>query len=414
MILLFIVLCKEVFVFFDGTWNNETSQTNIWRMFNYLNGTVELNSFGGSHNVTSYIKKSHSPDRVALYLYGLGTSKDTLNNFVQAFSGFGIEGWVTVAYEFLIRYLEEHDTLRIFGFSRGATSSRVLARYLGEYGIHEDNLVNRKIEYTLLEPSFPSVVGWIPEISFVGLFDSVRAISTIQQAAAILRTQMRRLKKRSIEESLIKILDTVVNTTSTTFNAIVQDYSDFFGKVAVMTNARKMIRYSDEMLGNVIEASHAVAINEYRTMYNYSSIPTREGFQQCYFTGAHTDIGGSYYSDRGLIALQWMLQQDGLSSVFSSDILPKNYNGTAMALNYTIYDSYLEPIVGFKTNTKFSQSLLPIFYRSFVKDPIFHPSVYVVAAKLNVTLRHTLNRTLILPFLRDLEHYNKDNMTVIF
>eukprot|EP00835_Amoeboradix_gromovi_P005014 NODE_434_length_8679_cov_0.241142.p2 type:complete len:415 gc:universal NODE_434_length_8679_cov_0.241142:3880-2636(-) len=401
MIWISLMLCKNIFVFLDGTWNDEKSNTNIFKMFKSYPGNSTYNNFKGKQFQITSLVKTQNEDK-AIYLYGLGTSKNRLRNKIQGLTGYGIEEWVYVAYEFLVRNLKKNDVLRIFGFSRGATSARFLSNYLALYGISDKNLRYNRLQNSMLEPSFQSVLGWIPKITFLGLFDSVLAVSTAQETLHILRSQLRAkpdLSKRSFIDSLLK--------------DIIQKVKPVWNQVSIAFKSKKLVHMSDTIGSNVLRCSHAVAINEYRTMFNYSAINLNNpNFSQVYFSGSHSDLGGSDKSSRSLIALDWMLDQGNLRNFFPG-VFPASFNRLAAATIYPILDSYTEPMKGFETNSALEKFLLPVFYRKFERfDSMVHSSVIQLANFMNITLQDTKNRTVISPFLRLNKDYYSGNASV--
>ena len=400
-----ILFAKDVFVFMDGTWNNETSNTNIYKMFKHYPGKIERNTYTSSFNVSSFIKRQQQTGDIAIYVRGLGTGTDKTYNLVEGLTGYGLEGWVAVAYDFLTKELTQKDSLRIFGFSRGATSARVLAHYLNGYGIAKINIQTGKIQATLLEPNVASVKGWIPQVTFLGLFDSVRAVSTAQGTMSVLKKQIK-LKKRNIFSDL---WDKVSNKTATATAKAREKWA----KWNIIFRPRKLIKYTDVLGENVVKCSHAVAINEYRTMYNYSTIDLdNPKFTQRYFIGSHSDIGGSAIQNRSAIALSWMLNQGKLSNFFPN-ILPIGYNGTKHALEYPIKDSYTEPTTTQTIDTKTEKFLFPVFYRTLLRFPeLVDPSVAPIAKFLHISLADTANRNKIRSLLRLKRDYLSGNTSI--
>lgn len=63
--------------------------------------------------------------------------------------------------------------------------------------------------------------------------------------------------------------------------------------------------------GNVIAAAHVVAINESRPKFNYTKMNLRDGIREEFFAGCHSDVGGGYGVDQVLsrMALEWMIEQ---------------------------------------------------------------------------------------------------------
>lgn len=103
---------RDIVIFFDGTANDERSDTNIRKL----------------HSLVTLQKR----DNIAtIYMEGVGADTDIAG---MAF-GVGNEARVQLAYEFLLNTYKPHDRVFIFGFSRGAYSARVLNSLLYHAGI---------------------------------------------------------------------------------------------------------------------------------------------------------------------------------------------------------------------------------------------------------------------------------------
>ena len=386
--LLSLLFAKDVFVFFDGTGNTKESNTNIYKMFNHFPGTVENNTFTGPIVVTSFIKRQ--TNAVALYLNGIGTTESKTLRNVQGLTGTGLEGWVLVAYDFLVKELTAQDKLRIFGFSRGAATARILSHYLNDFGISMENLKKERISKTLLDPSVPSVVGWVPKITFLGIFDSVSSINTLQNVIKVLGANA--LRKRSLFSGISKAFQSVEDA-----------------KLALM--AKKLVKYTDVLGNNVEKCSHAVALNEYRVLFNYSAIDVANPkFNEGYVAGAHGDIGGGFLFDRSNIALDWMLGQGNLRSFFPK-VFRAGYDPVAAATQFPIFDSYTEPSPTTQLS-KSSQLAVPVFYRSFGNIKSYHSSAVSLSNFLKVSSNQIARRETILPVLRLRQDYISGNTSI--
>lgn len=62
---------------------------------------------------------------------------------------------------------------------------------------------------------------------------------------------------------------------------------------------------------NVVAAAHAVAINESRPKFNYTKMNLRDGIREEFFAGCHSDVGGGYGLDQVLsrMTLAWMIER---------------------------------------------------------------------------------------------------------
>ena len=93
---------KRMALFLDGTWNNISANTNVWRLKSLCDS---------------------SPEQLVYYSAGVGTHDKHLSG---GMFGIGIDEEVIDAYEWLIENYQPGAQLFIFGFSRGAFTARHL------------------------------------------------------------------------------------------------------------------------------------------------------------------------------------------------------------------------------------------------------------------------------------------------
>jgi hypothetical protein len=107
---------KRLALFIDGTWNQVSDNTNIWR-FRALFAP----------------EGSDGREQRAYYSTGLGTK------FGERISGgtfgAGIDTAITSAYEWLMENYQPGDGVFIFGFSRGACTARSLSGFISKCGL---------------------------------------------------------------------------------------------------------------------------------------------------------------------------------------------------------------------------------------------------------------------------------------
>ncbi len=265
---------KNIVVCCDGTGNEvrEGAQSNVLELYQRLD-------------------KSSPRMQVVYYDPGLGTLpapgvQTRTFKFVTRVLGlafaYGLPGNIKRAYHFLMHNYEEGDRIFLFGFSRGAYTVRALAGMIYMCGLLDprcDNLVDYALQVhgtregnrwkvaARFRKYFPR--QWARErgdrrIHFVGVWDTVKSVG---------------LFRRSL-----------------------------------------VLPYTRDMKA-VAHGRHAVSLDERRTKYRPNLWEPEHGdevspgtglprFQQVWFPGVHSDVGGGYEST-GLsdVALDWMLRE---------------------------------------------------------------------------------------------------------
>jgi len=107
---------KRLALFLDGTWNQVSDNTNIWR----FRALVLPASADGC-------------EQRAYYSTGLGTKFG--ERIRGGMFGQGIDTAITSAYEWLIDNYQAGDEIFIFGFSRGAYTARSLSGFVSKCGL---------------------------------------------------------------------------------------------------------------------------------------------------------------------------------------------------------------------------------------------------------------------------------------
>ncbi|MBR0694816.1 DUF2235 domain-containing protein [Bradyrhizobium lablabi] len=175
-------LKKRLALFLDGTWNQVSDNTNIWR-FRALFASVSADG----------------REQRAYYSTGLGTKFG--ERIRGGMFGTGIDTAITSAYEWLIENYAPGDDIFIFGFSRGAYTARSLSGFVSKCGLLQSGAplgVNqlykryrRPRQRTIREliaardegtTDFSFEEGWMVKyaqavpIKFLGVFDTVGAL----------------------------------------------------------------------------------------------------------------------------------------------------------------------------------------------------------------------------------------------
>lgn len=291
-------------VFFDGTWDDPNDRTNVWR----LQSIVAPHGHDGAAQSVRYLE-------------GVGTGRfDRLRGGI---GGEGLSETIQQGYAWLAEHHEGHsdeddaDEIFIFGFSRGAYSARSLAGFVERFG--------------LLQPGAPMSVPQVYQLYRDGytITGSRRHGGVGAADDAEVRERLRPYSKR-VDIRFIGIWDTVGSLGIP------------FGNVRGIS--RSQFEFHDTYPSRAYkETCHALALDENRqtfdaTMWtNYLPLkpgteeiadPSRlaeayhPGFEQRWFAGAHSDVGGggkgSLLSD---IPLRWIQERaSGAGLAFTESI----------------------------------------------------------------------------------------------
>ena len=322
---------RKIAIFFDGTANDEGSDTNLKR----LHSLVTLQNRG---------------DIASLYILGVGTDMDALG----AVTGSGINARVQIAYEFILNHYRsatperKADEVYIFGFSRGAYSARILTTMLYFAGIVEEG-----------KPKPPG---------------SPRRYTTTDIAEATHKAMFPRFMAGDVNEHYLRPDDIAKMLPEGLSSAVdyklripvpvkvlgLWDTVEALGMFAILGQRTKIAfrstppefdvdnpnrRYGERMC-NVEYAFHAVSIDDNRATVFTPLLLSRdhlfadcfgpEGYakaspghaaflspmlddsgniaaghlQEVWFSGAHSDVGGGYLnSELNGVSLNWMLKR---------------------------------------------------------------------------------------------------------
>ncbi len=263
-------MSKQIIVCMDGTWNDPSKQTNVFRLFELLEGErIEVAEQGP---IRSHRRCQH-PQQVAFYLEGVGAN-GRQHNLLGGALGSGLHDRVIDAYLLLSQVYQTGDKLWIFGFSRGAWSARSLAGLVAKAGIlpaaHDKDAAERAEQVWLAYKSRDIHYDFWAErdaqpVKLVGVWDTVGALGI-------------------------------------PFANGLQFVDDL---------ERKWLDFADLQLSpRVAQGRHALAIDETRFDFVPTRWDERQGIKQIWFAGVHADVGGGY-QQRGLadLSLRWMLDE---------------------------------------------------------------------------------------------------------
>ncbi len=233
-------------------------------------------------NVVKLYRVANRENQLKCYIPGVGSNSDRkdiffVSRYIKKYMGlafgYGLQERVIAGYNFLVDNYSEGDKIFLFGFSRGAYTAKVLSGL-----IHACGLMGRGNEYLVKyayslyssnNPNFEVMSKFKhtfsvcePEISFMGLWDSVSSV----------------------------------------------------GHIWRMRN----FPFTSNM-NNVNVLRHALAIDEKRTMFMNNTSIIKGDSVNMWFAGVHSDVGGGFpeeESSLSKIPLEWMIteaRKEGLS-----------------------------------------------------------------------------------------------------
>ena len=270
-------------IFCDGTWNSPRNprQTHVERLCRVCENSEDQNVF---------------------YFSGVGTGVGTMGFFeglLDRFGG-GLFGWglnrnIKSAYLELCRTYQPADKIMLFGFSRGAYTARSLAGMIRKCGILEEPTPERVNEAFRLyrmrgEENEP---------------DAEHIIAMRRKLSPRFATRYKDGMARGDDSALVRITYLAVWDTVGALGVP----GSILGPVARWWNQQYM--FHDTRLSHLVEhARHAVALDEKRVFFepalwrnlsdtgegpglNRGDISEHRRYQQIWFAGVHSTIGGS-------------------------------------------------------------------------------------------------------------------------
>ncbi|MFG3452559.1 phospholipase effector Tle1 domain-containing protein [Stutzerimonas stutzeri] len=285
---------KKIALFFDGTSNDQASETNIWRLYEIVQK--------GGHATTFYIE-------------GVGTKKKAIGMA----TAWGIDTRVQAAYQFLLERYRHGDEIYVFGFSRGAYSARILASmlyYAGLPSLSERARQQEANEITSAVYTAYKCSTWSGDAHCASIKSFQRA-DNITDALRHFDLEV----GKPVQVQFLGLWDTV--------EAL--GWPDYEQNVDVPNP-----RYGDQLC-NVKKAAHALSLDDNRARIFTPILLTRkhlladcgrspdeqelkenwarvlnERVEEVYFAGAHADVGGGYTDAANKlsgVSLAWMMDR---------------------------------------------------------------------------------------------------------
>lgn len=259
----------------DGTWNTPEDKegdipvpTNVVRLYNALSDA-----------------DAEGKAQLKYYHPGVGTDGGWWQKLMGGSLGVGLDGNIMSAYRWLGAHYQPDDRIFLFGFSRGAFTVRSLGGLISTHGLlklaglddqETWKRVNRAYEKYRDPDQDDLPASWfhagsgpggkVP-IHFMGVWDTVGALGIPNDLA------------------ILNLLDKL----------------------------ERHRFHNTELSNNVLNARHAVALDEKRASFTptlWTGIGGRPNVKQVWFPGVHSDVGGGY-AETGLsdCALKWMMDE---------------------------------------------------------------------------------------------------------
>lgn len=271
----FINMGKNIVFFADGTWNDPASKTNVHKLFEVLAGDDDRRvPRDGNIDVHSI---RNAKNQVAYYVNGVG-ARGTHEQILGGTMGVGLHARVLDGYLLISRAYKPGDKIYLFGFSRGAYTVRSLAGLI-------------------------AAVGLMPARQARSRGTRARANELWWRFKNGERTAQADAPDRNDPAPivLIGVWDTVGSLGIPFFNGV--HAFDWLEK--------KFFDFADKDLNKRVQyGRHALAIDESRADFKPTLWNAREGIEQRWFVGVHSDVGGGYprcgLSD---ITLGWMIAE---------------------------------------------------------------------------------------------------------
>ncbi|MEX2488736.1 MAG: DUF2235 domain-containing protein [Pseudomonadales bacterium] len=285
---------KRIVICADGTWNRpeedptEDFPTNVLKIARAI--------------------KPVATDKTAqqvFYDWGIGSYHDQV---VAGTTGKGLHKNILDNYRYIVQNYSPGDELYLFGFSRGSYTVRSLAGLINNCGI-------------VKRPDAPLIQAAFNHYKKSGPKHAPEGDKSVEFR------KMHSHKSREIK--FAGVWDTVgAMGIPFSFLGLFDDTDEFY----------------DTKIGpNVKAARHALAIDEHRSDFEPTVwIPQPDmDIQQVWFSGVHSNVGGSYKPDKdgtllSDIPLKWILKEAKKAGLSLENHLQQSINGNPLA---TLYNS---------------------------------------------------------------------------
>lgn len=312
---------KSIFVFLDGTANDKSSGTNVWRLF-------------------SQLKPHKNQQTVGRYIPGVGRITNPFEDdpWFEIFGdalGMGMQLRILKGYDFIAENYRPDDKIFIFGFSRGAHEARALAGLIAYAGIPTKGTTNVTINEDERLNKYEPVLKLLKDIldeEKKGEWEAWEPNQPPLLAKDIKNDKSIELDMQPAEVTFLGVWDTVPGSSFKDYNEkpCKEDIGLAKRYLHLLPLISKGERYKSDSYPPIRQIAHAVSLDEKRSrfapLYLCKAIPSKNTENETiilekWFPGAHADVGGGY-GDNALpnISLNWMIKLLGDNYQFSSKV----------------------------------------------------------------------------------------------
>lgn len=309
---------KHILYCADGTWNGPgdpkntadidatvnleaalEKTTNVVKLFRNLAGAVtsETQPFPNEWE-KALPGASGAPLQVAKYMHGVGDSSNLVMKALGGALGVGVIARVVRGYTYISRQYRYGDSVHIVGFSRGAYTARALAGMIGAVGL----LNPAKYDVTDKERAYDlGYAAWLKArgVVFGGGGSLARFFTGLIHQAEMLASRLVLSRDAFIPKVPIQSVAVWDTVGSMGIPLYIQD------------KRRDAFSFVDAKLNPLVSHGfHAMALDERRRDFPITRWVAREGVEEVWFAGCHSDVGGGYPPNEcGLsdLALEWMM-----------------------------------------------------------------------------------------------------------
>ncbi|KAA1244448.1 DUF2235 domain-containing protein [Aquimarina sp. RZ0] len=262
---------KKLAIFLDGTHNNEENYTNVSKLYN-------LTTLQDNTNVS------------AVYLRGVGNGADVLGMI----TGSGIRREVCKGYLYLVEHYDHQrkDEIYIFGFSRGAYASRILAGLIYVAGIIDVKDIPKEKRLKFIKK----------------IFDAHKTKKTLENRRKdIVEITGKPINPDDYKIEFIGLWDTVAALGVPKYD---EEYyapkNNYFDQLCNVKKAVHALSLND----NRSSIFTPVLLTQQRMVSTCPEVKPEEVANEVWFFGAHSDVGGGARNTNiSGVSLNWMIKQ---------------------------------------------------------------------------------------------------------
>jgi uncharacterized protein (DUF2235 family) len=271
-------MAKNIVLLSDGTGNTPEKNrgTNVWKVYLAID----------RHD---HEEDPRLPQQVAFYDDGVGTEGIRIIRLAGGAFGLGLSRNIRQLYTSLVLNYEPGDKVFLFGFSRGAFTVRSLAGMISRCGLltreHYQGIENFKERDKLTKR----------------ILRAYR--SEDKDAGKRIRDS---LGLRQIQIAFIGVWDTV-DAVGVPVDEVKLILDNAWRKIFGI----RLWGFHDQVLSSKVRRGcQALAIDDERRTFHPNVWDPREGVEQVWFAGVHSNVGGGYPKE-GLanVSLYWMILQ---------------------------------------------------------------------------------------------------------